>query len=371
MNSNLHLVTGYAGEEHVTSSDEGSLNAALMGEGQFVLERGNQFAASIISNNKVRVADGDILMQGRHIRLKENTYVELNFDNGTQGYKRNDLIVVRYTKDSITDKEEANLVVIKGTPSETTPADPEYVSGDIINEHTLQNDMPLYRVSFDGLNIQPLTGVFKVIPTIETKTEKMEIKISEKFSRLEEEIDEKLADAGKPVVSNIDDMLLIEEYGKYTADAKTVGEELNKLNNDLTALTDSGAIKGLDAREDGVYITYIPSTGADAVTKKLGNEIDISKAKVDAVKGGSYATGTSVSKSMALSKGKYLIVASGYWTSNGSTGGGNAVNFAVNGGTITERTTYACLVDIPNSGVVTVSTAGNYYLYLFFVVFPL
>lgn len=168
MNSNLHLVTGYAGEEHVTSSDEGSLNAALMGEGQFVMERGNQFAASIISNNKVRVADGDILMQGRHIRLKENTYVDLNFDNGTQGYKRNDLIVVRYTKDSTTDKEEANLVVIKGTPSETTPADPEYVSGDIIHEHALQNDMLLYRVPFDGLNIQPIVALFNTVPTWET-----------------------------------------------------------------------------------------------------------------------------------------------------------------------------------------------------------
>lgn len=168
MNSNLHLVTGYAGEEHVTSSDEGSLNAALMGEGQFVMERGNQFAASIISNNKVRVADGDILMQGRHIRLKENTYVDLNFDNGTQGYKRNDLIVVRYTKDSTTDKEEANLIVIKGTPSETTPADPEYVSGDIIHEHALQNDMPLYRVPFDGLNIQPIVALFNTVPTWET-----------------------------------------------------------------------------------------------------------------------------------------------------------------------------------------------------------
>lgn len=168
MNSNLHLVTGYAGEEHVTSSDEGSLNAALMGEGQFVMERGNQFAASIISNNKVRVADGDILMQGRHIRLKENTYVDLNFDNGTQGYKRNDLIVVRYTKDSTTDKEEANLIVIKGTPSETTPADPEYVSGDIIHEHALQNDMLLYRVPFDGLNIQPIVALFNTVPTWET-----------------------------------------------------------------------------------------------------------------------------------------------------------------------------------------------------------
>ena len=48
----LHLITGYAGVEHITSADQGSYNAAMMGEGQFVLERGNKFAASIISNNK-------------------------------------------------------------------------------------------------------------------------------------------------------------------------------------------------------------------------------------------------------------------------------------------------------------------------------
>lgn len=45
-----------------------------------------------------------------------------------------------------------------------------------------------------------------------------------------------------------------------------------RLCSEMASLTDSGAITGMDAREDGVYITYIPSTGADAVTKKLGNK---------------------------------------------------------------------------------------------------
>ena len=39
----------------------------------------------------------------------------------------------------------------------------------------------------------------------------------------------------------------------------------------MASMTDSGAITGMDARKDGVYITYIPSNGADAVTKKLGS----------------------------------------------------------------------------------------------------
>lgn len=35
-------------------------------------------------------------------------------------------------------------------------------------------------------------------------------------------------------------------------------------------MNDNGAITGMDAREDGVYITYVPADGADPVTKKLG-----------------------------------------------------------------------------------------------------
>ena len=223
MNSNLHLVTGYAGEEHVTSSDEGSLNAALMGEGQFVMERGNQFAASIISNNKVRVADGDILMQGRHIRLKENTYVDLNFDNGAQGYKRNDLIVVRYTKDSTTDKEEANLVVIKGTPSETTPSDPEYISGDIIHEHALENDMLLYRVPFDGLNIQPIVSLFNTVPTWETLK-------AQTVASVKKEVNALIIETNQKVDEAIGELVKVH----VTTDEQLIGQTITVTNGSKT-----------------------------------------------------------------------------------------------------------------------------------------
>lgn len=166
--ANLHLVTGYAGEEHITSNDQGSFNAALMGTGEFVLERGRQFEAQVISNNKVRIFDGDLLMQGRHIRLKENTYVDLFFENGTQGYKRSDLIAVRYEKDPATDIESASLVVIKGVPTEDAYVSSEKITGDILNEHALQNDTLLYKVNFDGLGIQEPVKVFSTVPTLET-----------------------------------------------------------------------------------------------------------------------------------------------------------------------------------------------------------
>lgn len=158
---NIHLVTGHAGKGHVTAADHGSLQAAIFGEGEYVLNRGSKFATTIISNNIVRVADGDIIMQGRHIRLDEGTYVDLSVENGTQGFYRNDLIVARYTKDSLSGVEDCNLVVIKGTASAGTATDPAHTSGDIINDHVLLAEMPLFRIPLDGLNVQPLVPLFE------------------------------------------------------------------------------------------------------------------------------------------------------------------------------------------------------------------
>ena len=159
---NMHLVTGYAGKEHITAADHGALHSAVFGTGQYVLSKGNQLSASVITNNQIRIADGDIMMQGRHIRLNEGTNVDLTIENGTQGKKRNDLIVARYTKDSATGVEDCNLVVIKGEAVESNPADPAYTSGDIIEDHAILNDMPLYRVPLDGLNVGNLVPLFTV-----------------------------------------------------------------------------------------------------------------------------------------------------------------------------------------------------------------
>ncbi len=62
------------------------------------------------------------------------------------------------------------------------------------------------------------------------------------------------------------------DFEQRTADAfSAVQQDIEGINSDLGALNDGGNIKGMDAREDGVYITYVPTAGADAVTKKLGN----------------------------------------------------------------------------------------------------
>lgn len=219
--ANLHLVTGYAGQKHVTSSDQGSFNAALMGNAEFVMERGQQFAASIISNNKIRVYDGDILMQGRHIRLKTNTYVDLNFDNGVQGYKRNDLIAVRYYKDSTNDVELSELVVIKGTPTESTPTDPTYTTGNIVDDEALENHMVLYRVPFDGLNIQPLVPLFSTVPTWETLKE-------ETVTQIEAQVQDLINETERKVDEALGDLVMVH----VTTDEQLIGQTITATNGD-------------------------------------------------------------------------------------------------------------------------------------------
>lgn len=161
--SKLHLVTGYAGEAHITAEDHGSFNAALTNGGNYVLQRGNRLSASIINNTTVRVLDGDMLIQGRHVRLPDSAYADLLIEAGTQGKVRNDLIVARYTRNTVTGVEECSFVVIKGTSVASDPVDPAHTSGDLLVNHDAQSDFPLYRVRLDGVQLKSVEQLFEVI----------------------------------------------------------------------------------------------------------------------------------------------------------------------------------------------------------------
>lgn len=157
---NMHLITGYAGQEHITATDQGAFNAALIGTGQFVLDKGKVLEAQVITNNQIRILDGELMIQGRFVRLDPDTYVDLAIENGAQGKKRNDLIVARYTKDTITAIESVDLVVIKGTAVESNPVDPAYTEGDITNGAATMHDFPLWRIPLDGLNVGEPVALF-------------------------------------------------------------------------------------------------------------------------------------------------------------------------------------------------------------------
>lgn len=148
-----YLITGARNNTpHVTSADDASFNAGIVGNGTFILNRGEKLRAEVITNNLVRIMDGDLVAQGRHIRIETSTYVDMTIDNGTVDMKRNDLICARYEKDISTGVESVDFVVVKGEESAGEPADPVYAEGDIF-VGDLVAEFPIYRVPIDGLTI--------------------------------------------------------------------------------------------------------------------------------------------------------------------------------------------------------------------------
>lgn len=174
--ANMNLVTGYIGTNHVTSNDAGSFNAAIFGSGQYILNRGQKFAATVETNNLLRIDDGDLVMQGRHVRINKGDHVDLTIENGASDYNRNDLVVARYTKDASTGVEAVDLVVIKGTAVTGTATDPAYTAGDIINDGAVLNDMPLYRVEINGLSISKVTMVAEEAPSMPVESNPLPVK---------------------------------------------------------------------------------------------------------------------------------------------------------------------------------------------------
>lgn len=166
MAENMNLITGYQGEPHITSADDGVINAAIFGKGSYVLEIGEKFRAEIVTNNQIRVYDGAASIQGRVARIEPSTYVDIAVDNGSQGMKRNDLICIRYEKDSDTLIEAANIVIIKGTESAGTATDPSYTEGDILNGD-LVAEYPIYRVELDGLSIDNIAELGKSVRNLD------------------------------------------------------------------------------------------------------------------------------------------------------------------------------------------------------------
>ena len=158
----LHLVTGYRGNAHITSADQGAFNAGCVGLDEYVFTNGKRFEAQVITNNTIRIFDGSLCMRGRHVDLSPGTYVDVSISNGSQSSNRNDLIVLRYTKNVASGAESVAFAVIQGATSSGTAVDPTYTQGDILAGAS-SHDMPLYRVKITGLNITAVEPMFKVV----------------------------------------------------------------------------------------------------------------------------------------------------------------------------------------------------------------
>ena len=148
----VELITGMAGKAHINSADDAKFNAAVCGPGNYLMTGmgDKELAASMATANTLKVESGNIVAQGRHIIL-DGSGLSWTVQNGTQGQKRNDLAVLRYTRNASTGVEAIAPVTIKGTPTTGTPADPAYTKGDALNGTATTFDVPIYRVPLNGI----------------------------------------------------------------------------------------------------------------------------------------------------------------------------------------------------------------------------
>ena len=147
----MEIVTGKAGVPHVSSADDGRRIAGEVGTGSYVLQTGGKLAPSLVDANTVRIATGDMIVQGRHIGVTAPEDVKVA--SGSQGKKRMDYICVHYTRDvsgsSPTLVETVEWKVLQGTPGSSAVA-PSVPKGSILDGDA-DVTVPICSVTFDGL----------------------------------------------------------------------------------------------------------------------------------------------------------------------------------------------------------------------------
>ena len=142
----VELVTGKGADSHVGSDDIGLYNARTIGPGRYIL---HGCEATVVNANTVRIGEGEMLIDGRYVRVKGSEDVAIQ--SGVVDKKRIDLIAVRYSKgtDGV---EDSPIAAIPGTPTAGEPADPAHVDGSIL-DGDVDVDIPVYRVRVDGLAV--------------------------------------------------------------------------------------------------------------------------------------------------------------------------------------------------------------------------
>ena len=160
----MKIVTGRGEKEHVSAKEHRRLYEGIVGSNDRILPCGEKMVPELVSNNLLRIRSGEMIHHG-NVSSVEN-YDDVELTNGTQGMKRIDLVVNRYTRNAETEIEANEWIVLIGTPAESDPAIPAYTEGDLRNGD-LVDDCPVFEVHYDGLNVAEVVQLLAVVKTIE------------------------------------------------------------------------------------------------------------------------------------------------------------------------------------------------------------
>lgn len=168
----MEIVSGRVGRPHVTSQQFRQIIEGIVGDGSCILPSGENLEPELVSNNSLKIRSGMMCHHGNVSSVKIGTYDEVELTNGSQGMKRIDLVVNRYTRNEEDNTEKNEWIVIMGTPAESNPTVPEYTKGNL-QEGDLVDDCPAFEVHFDGINITEVTKMLEISQTNKDLTEKL------------------------------------------------------------------------------------------------------------------------------------------------------------------------------------------------------
>ena len=158
----MKIVSGKTGTPHVTSEQFRQIIDGTVGQGSYILTSGENLEPELASNNMLKIRGGMMSHHGNISCVDLNTYDEVTLTNGSQGVKRIDLIVNRYTRNDETGLEKNEWVVIIGTPDASNPKVPQHTIGNLQNGDLI-DDCPVFEVHYDGINV---TEVKKLLPVM-------------------------------------------------------------------------------------------------------------------------------------------------------------------------------------------------------------
>lgn len=127
--------------------------------GDYVLDTDGKLTAEISGAATIRVYGGEGVIQGNLFSVNLKGFEDVELEGGTYGLSRNDIIVIRATKDE-TGALSYALKALTGTETSGDPVDPEYTQSDI-NADGTSHDFPVYRIKFDGVDITEVEPLFE------------------------------------------------------------------------------------------------------------------------------------------------------------------------------------------------------------------
>ena len=157
----MKIVSGRTGSPHVTSQQFRQMLEGIIGQGSYIITSGEKLKPELSSNNLLKIRSGMMAHHGCISCVDIGTYDEVTLTNGSQGMKRIDLIVNRYTRNAETEVENCSWKVIQGTPVASNPAVPAYTSGNLQNGD-LVDECPAFEVHYDGINVTEVKSLLSV-----------------------------------------------------------------------------------------------------------------------------------------------------------------------------------------------------------------